>query len=168
MCFTKIFQIVFSDYWLSLSDFCQALLRSPKSKVKTQRNWADTKVTWATTSLAHVDCHIIAVSICVGYLEGVGRHFSKQGMICFRINPLLSSLKVHRQTTFIWSLSLFYNQSLIPYCWQADKNEFDLIGYIIPIASHTLFSTFVAEGRSDLIGYETRIDLRECSLSVHI
>ena len=31
---------------------------------------------------------------------------------------------------------------------------------LIPIASHTMISTCVAEGRNDLIGYETRTDFR--------
>ena len=42
--------------------------------------------------------------------------------------------------------SLFVLQpikSLIPHCWQADKNTYDLIGYFISIASHEMISTCV-------------------------
>ena len=51
-------------------------------------------------------------SICLGYLEGIGRLSSNQRMNCFRRNIALSSLKFHRKMTFYLSLSLFlYNQS---------------------------------------------------------
>ena len=90
---------------------------------------------------------------------GYWKRLKYQGMISFFHE--LRSLKVQK-TDNILLRSLFALQpikSLIPQCWQEDKNTTELIGYLI----NTMISTHVAEGRSDLIGCQERRDLRRMS-----
>ena len=55
--------------------------------------------------------------------------------------------------------------SLVSHCRISDKKTSDLIGYLLPIASHRIDCATVAERSNHLIGCEAKRDLRECRLA---